>query len=461
MEKYIEEPRHIEVNILGDKFGNVVYLPERECSVQRRNQKVVEEAPSPFIDPVTRKKMGEQAVALAKAVQYETSGTLEFMVDKHKHWYFLEMNTRLQVEHPITEEITGLDLVEEMINVAQGKPLSVTQDQISIKGHAIESRVYAEDPYRGFLPSIGHLLKYREPKLENIRIDTGVREGDEISMYYDPLISKTITWGKDRPEAIELMKKALDTYVIRGLGHNVSFCRDVLRQPKFVEGDYTTKFIPETYPTGFKPLLLTKAEKNGLVSFLAGMKEVTNKFNTYEATWAPYVIKIGQEFYGVDRNEQGQTVVMNLSDKEESCLVVTQSHIPWNNTDPLISGKINNKELNVQFYEHTHSGYQVSFEGHFFKVEFLTANQYELIHFCASAAAEGASQKEFLAPMPGAVISVAITEGAKVEIGQELAILEAMKMRNVLRAEKPGTVRKVLCKAGQSVQVDQVLFEID
>lgn len=461
MEKYIEEPRHIEVNILGDKFGNVVYLPERECSVQRRNQKVVEEAPSPFIDPVTRKKMGEQAVALAKAVQYETSGTLEFMVDKNKHWYFLEMNTRLQVEHPITEEITGLDLVEEMINVAQGKPLSVTQEKINIKGHAIESRVYAEDPYRGFLPSIGHLMKYREPKVDNIRIDTGVREGDEISMYYDPLISKTITWGKDRTEAIDLMKKALDTYVIRGLGHNVPFCRDVLRQPKFVEGDYSTKFIAETYPTGFKPLPLNKCEKKNLIAFVAGMKEASNKFSIHATAFSPYVVKVGQEFYGVDKNEAGQTVVFDLSDKDAAGLVVTQANVPWNNTDPLICGSVNGKELNVQFYEHTHSGFQVSFEGHFFKVEFLTPNQYELIHFCSSAAAEGLSQKEFLAPMPGAVISVAVTEGAKVEIGQELAILEAMKMRNVLRAERPGTVKKVLCKAGQSVQVDQLLFELE
>jgi propionyl-CoA carboxylase alpha chain len=404
--------------------------------------------------------MGEQAVALARAVQYETSGTVEFMVDKHKHWYFLEMNTRLQVEHPITEAITGLDLVEEMINVAQGKPLSVTQEKINIKGHAIESRVYAEDPYRGFLPSIGHLLKYREPKVENIRIDTGVREGDEISMYYDPLISKTITWGTDRNHAIELMKKALDTYVIRGLGHNVAFCRDVLRQPKFVQGTYSTKFIPETYPKGFKPLPLSEDEKLNLVGFLSQMKEVTNKFSVNPSNTETYVIKLGAEFYGVTKNETGQVGVLRLDSDQKDGSVLSPS-ISWNNTEPLISGSVNNKELHVQFYEHTHSGYQISFQGHFFKVEFLTPNQYELYHHCASAAAEGASQKEFLAPMPGAVISVAVGEGTKVETGQELAILEAMKMRNVLRAERPGVIKKVHCKAGQSVQVDQLLFEID
>lgn len=463
MEKYIEEPRHIEINILGDRFGNIVYLPERECSVQRRNQKVVEEAPSPFIDPETRKKMGEQAVALARAVQYETSGTVEFMVDKHKHWYFLEMNTRLQVEHPITEEITGLDLVYEMINVAQGKPLSVTQDQIKIKGHAIESRVYAEDPFRGFLPSIGHLLKYREPKVENIRIDTGVREGDEISMYYDPLISKTITWGTDRAHAIELMKRALDTYVIRGLGHNVAFCRDVLRQPKFVAGTYTTKFIPETYPKGFKPLALAEQEKLSLVAFVSRMKDVTNQFAIHSSPWSPYVIKLGSEFYGVTKDEHGLVAVIKLDSesKELQGQVVQASNIVWNNADPLVTGSVNGKEINVQFYEHTHSGYTISFEGHSFKVEFLTPNQYELYSHCGNAANEGLSQKEFLAPMPGAVISVSVAEGAKVEVGQELAILEAMKMRNVLRAERPGVIKKVHCKAGQSVQVDQLLFEID
>lgn len=459
MEKYIEEPRHIEINILGDKFGNIIYLPERECSIQRRNQKVLEEAPSPFIDPETRKKMGEQAVALARAVQYETSGTVEFMVDKHKHWYFLEMNTRLQVEHPITEEITGLDLVEEMINVASGKKLSVTQEQINIKGHALESRVYAEDPFRGFLPSIGHLLKYREPKHKDIRIDTGVREGDEISMYYDPLISKTITWGKDRTAAIELMKDALDTYVIRGLGHNVSFCRDVLRQPKFVSGNYSTKFISETYPQGFKPEPLNLEQKINLAGFASSMKEITSKFAVHNAPWAPYVIKLNKEFFGVQKNEQGKTVVIPLS--AEGNEVEINTEICWDNTSPLISGKVNNTIMHVQFYDHTHSGYHISYQGNSFKVDILTPNQYELSKYCDTGDADTASKGEFLAPMPGAVISVAVAEGAKVEMGQELAILEAMKMRNVLKAERPGIVKKVHVKAGQSVQVDQLLFEIE
>lgn len=463
MEKYIEEPRHIEVNILGDKQGNIVYLPERECSIQRRNQKVLEEAPSPFIDPETRRKMGEQAVSLARAVKYETSGTVEFMVDKNKNWYFLEMNTRLQVEHPITEAITGLDLVEEMINVAQGKPLSITQSQINIHGHAVESRVYAEDPFKGFLPSIGHLLKYREPVHEHIRIDTGVREGDEISMYYDPLISKTITWGKDRTEAIELMKYALDTYVIRGLGHNVPFCRDVLRQPKFVSGNYSTKFIPETYPAGFVPQTLSAGEKVNLVGFITGMKAVSDSYNVFKAPLPPYVVKIGQDYFGVQKTDKDNTTILKLNTdgKEEVNEIEVKVEVDWNNYDPLLFGKVNGVPMHVQFYDHTHSGYKVSYKGHTFNVDILSANQYELSNFCKSSGADALSAKELNAPMPGAVISVSVIEGSKVEVGQELAILEAMKMRNVVRAERKGVITKVHCKAGKSVQADELMFEIE
>ena len=298
---------------------------------------------------------------------------------------------------------------------------------------------------------------------KNIRIDTGVREGDEISMYYDPLISKTITWGQDRKEAIELMKSALDTYVIRGLGHNVPFCRDVLRQPKFVSGNYTTKFIPETYPQGFRPMPLTSSERFNLAGFVASMKDTTDKYSSYPVPWAPYVLRIDKEFYGVEKTPEGKTTVVRLDsdEKELSKEIEVNADIMWNNYDPLITGTINNTLMNVQFYDHTHSGYHIAYQGHYFKVDILSANQYELINFAESADSESLSKKEFLAPMPGAVISVSATEGMKVEVGQELAILEAMKMRNVLRAERQGVVKKVHCKAGQSVQVDQLLFEIE
>ena len=465
MEKFIEQPRHIEIQILGDQHGNIVYLPERECSIQRRNQKVVEEAPSPFIDPETRKKMGEQAVALAKAVDYESSGTLEFMVDKNKNFYFLEMNTRLQVEHPITEEITGVDIVEEMINVAMGKKLSITQDKVRIKGHAIESRIYAEDPYRGFLPSIGHLLKYREPKHPHIRIDTGVKEGDEISMYYDPIISKTVTWGQSREESIELMKEALDTYVIRGLGHNVAFCRDVLRQPEFVRGNYTTKFIDETYPEGFKPSDLQDRTCNHLVAFIAAMYQVSCKYAVVPShEWGgPYVIRVFDRFYAVDKNEKGNLTVTKVDKEgkaEDDQYEITDLDVKWDNIEPLIKGKVNGINHNMQFISHTHSGYQLIYKGHNIKADIFTPRQFEFMKFMPPSS-DLASIKEFLAPMPGQVISVAVKEGDEVQVGQELGVLEAMKMRNALKAERKGVIKKVHAVPGSGVQVDQVLFEFE
>lgn len=258
IEKYIEEPRHIEYQILGDEHGNYVYMPERECSVQRRNQKVIEEAPSMFMDPETRALMGEQALDLARACGYQSTGTVEFLVDKHKQFYFLEMNTRLQVEHPITEEITGIDLVEQQLLIAAGYPLAFKQQDVKINGHCVEYRVYAEDPARKFLPSIGFLKKYKEPPAnENIRIDTGVQEGSEISMYYDPMISKLITWGRDRKTAMDLMAKSLDEYVIRGVVHNLGFGQSIVRNKSFAEADYSTAFIPTFYPNGYKADPLT------------------------------------------------------------------------------------------------------------------------------------------------------------------------------------------------------------
>jgi len=265
IEKYVEQPRHIEIQVLADRFGNAIYLNERECSIQRRNQKVVEEAPSTFLDPATRRAMGEQAVALAKHVGYESAGTCEFLVDKHKNFYFLEMNTRLQVEHPVTELTTGIDLVEQMIKIAAGHPLPLQQKDVKINGWSLETRLCAEDPLRDFVPSIGKLVRYEEPKGEGIRVDTGVEEGSEISMYYDPMIAKLITWGKDRSEAIQRLRTSLDSYVIRGVIHNTAFLRSVCDHPRFINGDLSTAFIPEEYPQGYKGHVLSETDKQVLV----------------------------------------------------------------------------------------------------------------------------------------------------------------------------------------------------
>lgn len=464
IEKYIEQPRHIEFQILGDSHGNVIYLPERECSIQRRNQKVTEEAPSPFIDPETRKKMGEQAVALAKAVQYESSGTVEFMVDKNKGFYFLEMNTRLQVEHPITEKITGVDIVEEMIRVAQGGKLSLTQAEVKIKGHAIESRVYAEDPYRGFLPSIGHLLKYQEPKHENIRIDTGVQEGDEISMYYDPIISKTVTWGNSRHEALELMKYALDTYVVRGVGNNLPFCRDVLMQPAFVSGNYSTKFIQETYPDGFKPMAFNETEVHELLAVVTAMKLTENSLSLKpEEFYGGFVLELQDAFYFVGA-EQGNKVHIQQIDADGNALgspkVMTDVDVQWDANKALIPSVIQGKKLYTQFVSKTPRSYELIHKARGVKVNIYKPREFEYIRYMPKVDLT-ASAKQVLAPMPGAVISVSVKPGDKVNIGQELGMLEAMKMRNVLRSERAGVIKAVYTKEGASVLIDEVLFEFE
>jgi len=463
IEKYIEQPRHIEFQILGDSHGNVIYLPERECSIQRRNQKVTEEAPSPFIDPETRRKMGEQAVALAKAVQYESSGTVEFMVDKNKGFYFLEMNTRLQVEHPITEKITGVDIVEEMIRVAQGQKLSITQKEVTITGHAVESRVYAEDPYRGFLPSIGHLLKYQEPKHKNIRIDTGVQEGDEISMYYDPIISKTVTYGANRQEAIELMKYALDTYVVRGVGNNLPFCRDVLSQPAFVSGNYSTKFIQETYPDGFKPMAFSDPEIHELLAIVAGMKLSENQlaFTPSEFTEG-FIVEIQDGFYAVW--VEAEKLHLQKVDREGNFIgevrVIQDAKVDWDANKALVPSVIEGKQLYSQFVAKSPRGYDLIHKARAVKVNIYKPREFEHIKHMPKVDLT-ASAKQVLAPMPGAVISVSVKVGDKVSVGQELGMLEAMKMRNVIRSERAGVIKAVHTKEGSSCQVDELLFEFE
>ena len=464
IEKYIEEPRHIEFQILGDSQGNVVYLPERECSIQRRNQKVIEEAPSPFLDPETRRNMGEQAAMLAKAVQYQSSGTVEFLVDKHKKFYFLEMNTRLQMEHPITEAITGVDIVEEMIRVAEGKPLSFRQQDVKINGWAMESRVYAEDPYRGFLPSIGHLLKYQEPTAANIRVDTGVREGDEISMWYDPMISKMCCWAPTRPEVIELSKTALDTYVIRGLGHNAPFCRDVMKRQSFIEGKYSTKFIPIEYPKGFIPMPFSPKEKLELAAISSLMKEISRLNNiTPQRTefLGPYIVKIQGEYFAVySENKKLMAVQVDLEGNPlAQAEEFTDLQVQWDGAAALITSKVGGKTVFSQFIEHTNTGYNMVHSAIPLKVNVYTPKEFEFVKHMPHAE-EGVASGDVIAPMPGAVVAVSVKVGDQVNVGQELGILEAMKMRNVIKAEKTGKVKKVAVTVGQNVAIDDVLFEI-
>uniref|UniRef100_A0A8C3XML1 Propionyl-CoA carboxylase alpha chain, mitochondrial n=1 Tax=Chelydra serpentina TaxID=8475 RepID=A0A8C3XML1_CHESE len=389
IEKFIDNPRHIEIQVLADKHDNALWLNERECSIQRRNQKVVEEAPSTFLDPDTRRAMGEQAVALAKAVKYSSAGTVEFLVDSKKNFYFLEMNTRLQVEHPITECITGLDLVQEMIRVAKGYPLRHKQADIPINGWAVECRVYAEDPYKSFgLPSIGRLSQYQEPlHVSNVRVDSGIQEGSDISIYYDPMISKLITYGSDRAEALQRMEEALDNYVIRGVTHNIALLREVIIHPRFVQGNISTKFLPDVYPDGFKGHKLTDLEKRELLAIATSL----------------YVSCLVSQQVEVDG--------MKLNVTNE-----------WNLASPLSSVTIDGTHRTIQY-----------------KLRILTKLAAELSKYMPEKAVEDTTSI-LRSPMPGAVVAVSVKPGDLVSEGQEICVIEAMKMQNSLIAAKSGKV---------------------
>nr|XP_020657261.1 propionyl-CoA carboxylase alpha chain, mitochondrial isoform X1 [Pogona vitticeps] len=418
IEKFIDNPRHIEIQVLGDKHGNALWLNERECSIQRRNQKVIEEAPSTFLDPETRRAMGEQAVALAKAVKYSSAGTVEFLVDSKKNFYFLEMNTRLQVEHPITECITSLDLVQEMIRVAKGYPLRHKQSDIPINGWAVECRVYAEDPYKSFgLPSIGRLSQYKEPlHVPGVRVDSGVQQGSEISIYYDPMISKLITYGSNRAEALQRMEEALDNYVIRGVAHNIALLREVITHPRFIQGDINTKFLPEVYPEGFKGHKLTDPEKRELLVTAASL---------YVA-----VQLRSQRFLGTPR--------VSVAQPDAS---------KW--------------ELSVQLGDSTHSVIAQRQGSTFLhKLRILTKLAAELNKYMPEKVAED-STSILRSPMPGAVVAVSVKPGDMVAEGQEICVIEAMKMQNSLVAAKTGKVKAVYCKAGETVGEGDELVELE
>jgi len=506
VEKFIEEPRHIEIQLLVDSHGNAIYLNERECSVQRRNQKVIEEAPSVFLDVATRKAMGEQAVALAKAVGYESAGTCEFLVDKHRNFYFLEMNTRLQVEHPVTEQITGVDIVEQMIRIAAGHKVNpVRQEDVKLQGWALESRVYAEDPLRGFLPSIGHLQRYIEPVGENVRVDSGIVEGSEISIHYDPMISKLITFGKDRNEALAHMRKALDSYVIRGLTHNVNFLRSLCDHPRFIEGRLTTNFIPEEYPQGYKGADLSKDDGRALVSAAvlvraamvqaqtslldpaiptsfnrqafvgASMRDLIVTFNnptTGESVqFKVRVNKIRTQKQSEQNEEidedQASTLELDMGLQDVSNASATTEPLVVRSTykrgdlvfDVDLAGG-RRYTLQVLTSNDGSSNLTLSLAGTSFNIDLRTPREAALLRHMPVPEVIDTS-KLIVSPMPGAVHTIKVQVGDEVAAGQEVVIVEAMKMQNALRAASPGKVKAIHVKPGQTVTADQTLIEFE
>ncbi len=461
IEKYIEEPRHIEIQLIADGHGNCLYLWERECSIQRRHQKVIEEAPSPFLDARTRKAMGEQAVALAKAVKYKSAGTVEFIVDRNRKFYFLEMNTRLQVEHPVTELITGLDLVELMINVAAGDTLPFAQKDVKLKGWAMEARLYAEDPFRNFLPSTGRLIKYREPAPgPDVRVDTGVYEGGEISMFYDPMIAKLCSYGKDRNAAIARMRRALDEFYVRGVSHNVPFLAALIAHPRFVAGRLTTNFIAEEFKGGFTAAHLPPRDP----ALLAAVAAVVDRIQTQRAALAPGKVSghvpLVQDHCVVMLNRQpmaltvtggGSDFVVTASGRE---MAIESEWIPG---EPLFHAEVDELPIVVQV-DAVGSGWRLILEGGQAEALVLTPRQAELYAVMPVKAAPDTS-KFLLSPMPGLLASVAVHEGQEIKAGEALAVVEAMKMENVLRATRDGTVKILHAKAGDSLKVDQKIIE--
>lgn len=487
IEKFVTQPRHIEIQVLCDTHGNAIYLNERECSIQRRNQKVVEEAPSPFLDEDTRRAMGEQSCALAKAVGYASAGTVEFIVDSNKDFYFLEMNTRLQVEHPVTELITGVDLVEQMIRIANGEPLSITQSDVQRTGWAIENRLYAEDPYRDFLPSIGRLTRYRPPAeiaagpmveagtwvmnagapaqagTAAIRNDTGVFEGGEISMYYDPMIAKLCTWGPTREAAIEAMRTALDSFEVEGIGHNLPFVSAVMDHPKFVSGDMTTAFIAEEYPDGFAGVTLQDHDLRRIAAATAAMHRVaeirrariSGRIDNHERkVGTDWVVTLQKTRYdvGIDADRDGATV--RFCDGAE--MRVSGDWTPGNQ---LANMMVDGTALVLKVGKIT-QGFRIRSRGADLKVNVRTPRQAELAELMIEKVPPDTS-KMLLCPMPGLIVKVDVAVGDEVQDGQALCTVEAMKMENILRAERRGIISKINAEAGQSLAVDDIIMEFE
>ena len=454
-EKFITEPHHIEIQILADKKGNAVFLGERECSIQRRHQKVVEEAPSPFINDQTRQEMGAQAIALAKAVDYESAGTVEFIVDKNQNFYFLEMNTRLQVEHPVTEMVTGIDLVEQMIKVAYGEELDIKQNDIKTNGWAIESRVYAEDPYREFMPSIGRLSKYLTPEhSDNVRVDTGIREGSEVSMFYDPMIAKLITHGENRDEAIENMMNAIDQYVIDGLSHNLNFLSSIMHNKTFQSGYTTTDFIEQEYSEGFKGELITEDEFEIFASILGACHLSDQmKLNDLHVNEKKYIVSFEEQNVEIVIKKDGDNFVTDVNNNEYHLSLNSQSN------DPRITCLVNGKNMVVQV-RRKKPRYQLIHKGKIAIALISEKRVAELNELMPEKIPQDMS-KFLLSPMPGLLIKVCVEEGQEVKTGEELAVVEAMKMENSLRASKDLKIKSILGSEGDNLSVDQKILEFE
>ena len=469
IEKFVTQPRHIEIQVLADGHGNCVYLHERECSIQRRNQKVIEEAPSPFLDAATRAAMGEQACALAKAVGYTSAGTVEFIVDAERAFYFLEMNTRLQVEHPVTELITGIDIVEQMIRVAAGQRLPFAQSDLKINGWAIESRLYAEDPYRNFLPSIGRLTRYRPP-VEGVterggvvRNDTGVFEGGEISIFYDPMIAKLCTWGVDRAAAIEEMRLALDTFEVEGIGHNLAFVAAVMDHPRFVAGNITTAFIAEEYGGGFQGTMLDRVQLHRVAAAAAAMHRVAEIRRTrISGTMDNHKRKVGNAWV-VDL--QGEALAVTIAADPEGSTVTfadgTSMRVSsaWQPGQPLARLLVDGAALVLKIARIA-MGFRIRRRGADLNVLVRTPRAAALARFMLAKSAPDTS-KYLLCPMPGLLVRLAVAVGDEVQEGQALATVEAMKMENILKAERRGRVKTIAALAGASLKVDDVIMEFE
>ena len=468
IEKFILNPRHIEIQVLGDRHGNVIHLGERECSIQRRNQKVVEEAPSPLLDSKTRRLMGEQAVALAKAVNYDSAGTVEFVAGQDRSFFFLEMNTRLQVEHPVTELVTGVDLVEQMIRVAYGEKLAIKQADVKLNGWAIEARIYAEDPYRNFLPSIGRLVKYRPPMEQakdgvTLRNDTGVFEGGEISIWYDPMIAKLCAHAPTRAEAIAAMAQGLDNFYIDGIQHNVPFVSAIMGNPRWQQGALSTGFIADEFPEGFNGNPLTPELVGRLTTVACVLdhcenrrkRKISGQMNGRAVSFSKQrCVRLGKDWHDAQVVHESDRLIQIVLPGERGERAVVSS---WAPGQPVWHGHIDGDETYVQV-RRIANGYRLSHRGVTVDARVYTAREAELVRLMPEKIAADTSKK-LLCPMPGLVIAVHVEEGAEIKAGDALAIVEAMKMENILRAERDGTVKKISAKAGDSLSVDAVIME--
>ena len=463
IEKYIEEPRHIEIQVLGDTFGNLVYLGERECSIQRRHQKVIEEAPSPLLDNDTRKAMGRQAVTLARAVGYRSAGTVEFIVDRDRNFYFLEMNTRLQVEHPVTELVTGLDLVELMIRIAAGEPLPFTQKDVRLEGWAIEARIYAEDPSRNFLPSTGRLIRYRPPAGTGLRLDTGVFEGAEISVYYDPMIAKLVASGPDRDTAIERLRAALDSFYVAGVQHNIAFLAAVAAKPRFRAGALSTDFIAEEFRGGFAPPSgFVEPDRVIMLAAALAHRRIRERETAIDGKLAgahveiaePSVVLLDGRSYPVAVQSEGGTYRVEI--EEESYLAATE----WQPGQVFLHVRVDERVATVQIERQAGAAFRLVHGGVIRRAQVLPPRAAELLALMPQKQASDTSRL-LLSPMPGLLSSVAVRQGQEVKAGEPLAVVEAMKMENILRAERDGRVARIRANPGDSLAVDQVILEFE